>query len=334
MGNQSSSDTEAVKIANALKPFVKSWVDEWSSPCVRSKKMTVVTAPNASTGLIGVKDAFSDVTCNIPYSKECGSARVGDVLICSWMYDNMQTLFAERFCNSNRTSTLKGVLFGDSIAYGTTRVNAGDPYTQTNYPIHETIDALLGTYTQNFGIAGQGWAYSSSTAGGVLAYETISSHQADIANADYVLLEWGANDVYATLGNLLYSGDSAEPVTVLGQVFKCVNYVYTVNPKARVILIAPVNCKGNGGVQIAPNWQYDYYHTSSSPNFKQTRKAVSDALAQFCKNYWIPYIDMYEAPINAFNISAFLGADNVHPNDDGYIALGRYLAAKISSILM
>ncbi len=98
--NKSDNNTEAIKIANALKPFVKNWFDEWGQSCVRSKKMTVTTAPNGS--VIGVKDAFSDTEIFIKYMSSCANAIVGDTVWVKWMYDNMQTLFADRIGNFDR----------------------------------------------------------------------------------------------------------------------------------------------------------------------------------------------------------------------------------------
>lgn len=87
-----SKDNEAVKIANAFKPFVKKWFDEWGRSCVRCKKMTVTTAPN--NGVIGVTDAFSSQEIFIPYISTLESAVVGNVVWCYWMFGNMQTLYA------------------------------------------------------------------------------------------------------------------------------------------------------------------------------------------------------------------------------------------------
>ena len=95
--NNHDNNTEAVKIANALKPFAKKWFDKWGKSCLRSKKMTVSTAPNGT--VIGVKDAFSDTEIFIKYMSECSNAQVGDTVWCKWMYDNMQTLYADSMGN-------------------------------------------------------------------------------------------------------------------------------------------------------------------------------------------------------------------------------------------
>ena len=69
-----SNDNEAVKIVNALKPFWKKWTKEWGRSCVRSKKMTVSTAPSLADGVIGVTDAFSDTECMIPFKMDVANA--------------------------------------------------------------------------------------------------------------------------------------------------------------------------------------------------------------------------------------------------------------------
>lgn len=87
-----SNDNEAVKIVNALKPFIKKWYDEWGRSCIRCKKMTVTTAPD--NGVIGVTDAFGSEIF-IPFKSNLSSANVGNVVWCKWMFDNMQTLYAD-----------------------------------------------------------------------------------------------------------------------------------------------------------------------------------------------------------------------------------------------
>lgn len=95
-----SSDNEAVKIANAFKPFWKKWTDEWGRSCVRTKKMTVTTAP--SNGRIGVKDAFSDTEVFVKYNPDLYAATVGSVVWCKWMFGNMQTLVADSYVDPSQ----------------------------------------------------------------------------------------------------------------------------------------------------------------------------------------------------------------------------------------
>ena len=124
--NKTDNNTEAVKIANALKPFAKKWFDEWGQSCVRSKKMTVSTAPDGD--VIGVTDAFSDTEVFIKYMSSCSNAKVGDTVWCKWMYDNMQTLYAYEIGNLRQSSSVysnsangnyaKVLTFGTNVQVG------------------------------------------------------------------------------------------------------------------------------------------------------------------------------------------------------------------------
>lgn len=101
-----SQDNEAVKIANSFKPFWKKWIKEWGRNCVRSKKMTVTTAPSVISGLIGVTDAFSNVECMIPFQSNVASASVGDTVWVRWSGDNQQTMYAENMGNLETESNI------------------------------------------------------------------------------------------------------------------------------------------------------------------------------------------------------------------------------------
>lgn len=116
------NDNEAVKIVNALKPFARNWFEEWGRSCVRSKKMTVTTAPDPSTGLIGVKDAFSDNEVFVRYMSSCAKAVVGNTVWCNWMYDNMQTLYADSMGNLHEDDfvPVTGGTFTGNVAFNGT----------------------------------------------------------------------------------------------------------------------------------------------------------------------------------------------------------------------
>lgn len=114
-----SNDNEAVKIVNTLKPFWKKWTKEWGRSCVRSKKMTVSTAPSVETGLIGVTDAFSDTECMIPFKVDVANASVGDTVWVRWMYDNQQTMYAESMGDLKTQQAIQsGIQNAQTVAQG------------------------------------------------------------------------------------------------------------------------------------------------------------------------------------------------------------------------
>lgn len=142
-----SNDNEAVKIVNALKPFWKKWTSEWGRNCVRSKKMTVSTAPSVVTGLIGVTDAFSDTECMIPYQNDVANAKVGDTVWVRWMYDNQQTMYAENMGDISVQQETKGGTI-DSVAI------ASGEYAEYNVtfdtPFISTPIVVASLFTTNY----------------------------------------------------------------------------------------------------------------------------------------------------------------------------------------
>lgn len=147
-----SLDNEAVKIANAFKPFWKKWMKEWGRNCVRSKKMTVTTAPSILTGLIGVTDAFSDTECMIPFQNNVANANVGDTVWVKWMYDNQQTMYAENMGDiSSEQAIQSGVLTAISVTaggYSTIQVAFEKPFKET--PV--VVASLTSSQSQKTGL--------------------------------------------------------------------------------------------------------------------------------------------------------------------------------------
>ena len=82
---------EAQKIWNALRVMVDKEIDKRTASCVRSRKMTVMAAPNGST--IGVAEPFGE-TVYIPYSSTLANAKVGDSVWVDWKFNNASTMVA------------------------------------------------------------------------------------------------------------------------------------------------------------------------------------------------------------------------------------------------
>lgn len=82
---------EAQKIWNALRVMVDKEIDTRTASCVRSRKMTVMAAPNGST--IGVAEPFGE-TVYIPYSSTLANAKVGDSVWVDWKFNNASTMVA------------------------------------------------------------------------------------------------------------------------------------------------------------------------------------------------------------------------------------------------
>lgn len=145
-----SIDNEAVKIANSFKPFVKKWFDEWNKNCVRCKKMTVTTAPDGN--FIGVKDAFSDTEFFIPYMSCLNDAEVGEPIWCNWLFNNMQTLYADRrvsVVDSDGYMPVSGGTFNGNVYFSGDVYHYGNLYYDILYGGAEIpSNTDLNTYKQ------------------------------------------------------------------------------------------------------------------------------------------------------------------------------------------
>ena len=68
---------DALEFWNAIKPKVETLIAEKTKACVRAKRATVVTAPNAQTGQIVVQFPFDSSTISLPYSSAVSGVEAG-----------------------------------------------------------------------------------------------------------------------------------------------------------------------------------------------------------------------------------------------------------------
>ena len=214
-----------------------------------------------------------------------------------------------------KTPDIKIACFGDSITWGRDGSSSSGAQVPTTIP--DLLADRLNAVCINYGVGSQGYA---ATGAGGNAYDNISSK--DLSDVDVVLLAYGVNDGYFDLG----AADSTDEATIMGQFNKILTYLYTQYPTIRVIVVAPWN---GSNVGSAPD--YWYGPRSHSAGYV-SRKILSDTLKTRCDYYWIPYIEVYDSPINPFTIQAAL-PDGVHPSAAYYLQIGRWLAAKIGTIL-
>lgn len=230
---------------------------------------------------------------------------------------------AYKIINSIKTYTMSGsgvsplkiACFGDSTILG--RDGAGTALSRTNYPITGTIAKRLGCVCDNYGVSGQGYMAVGDVPA---AYEKVAS--VDLTAYNAAILCYGANDGFHDLGEW----DSTDESTIMGQFNKIVHYVYEQNPTIRLIVVAPWN-----GVNVGEAPDY-WYGPRSNVYGYVSRKILSDTLKTACDYYWLPYIELYDSPVNPLNIVTLL-PDGVHLSDAGYMIMGDWLAAKLSALL-
>lgn len=218
----------------------------------------------------------------------------------------------ERTANIKLTSFHKSLaMFGDSITWGR------DGNRSAAYPTKNTFAATvarnLGIICSNYGVGSAGYLAKGSD--GKNAYEKISS--TNIANYDYISLAYGVNDV---LNHTVGEWNSTDEETIMGQFNKCINYIYGQNESCVVIVIAPWNGRNIG---TFPKYKYG---DSRMIN-------LTNALKTACEYYGISYISQKDCPINGFTIQNLIGADGVHPSEEGYLKIGSWLSGEIGRII-
>lgn len=68
---------EALTFWDAIQPKVEALIAEKMKSCIRAKRATVVTAPNAETGKITVQFPFDKSTVSLPYSSAAAHVEAG-----------------------------------------------------------------------------------------------------------------------------------------------------------------------------------------------------------------------------------------------------------------
>lgn len=220
----------------------------------------------------------------------------------------------------------KVAMFGDSIMVG--RNGNESSGVHTPYTIPSTIAARLGIICDNYGVSGQG--YLATTSSPANAYDNISS--VDLSSYDTIIMCYGVNDGFHPIGDY----NSTDETVVMGQFNKIINYIFTQKPAVRVIVIAPYN-----GCNAGTFPQYWYGNVGSSA---YSRGTLSDTLKQACEYYNIPYVEQKNGPLNGFTVKkdildgngkslTYMGADGVHPSNEGYKAIGGWLSGEIARLI-
>ena len=246
-----------------------------------------------------------------------------NLMLTLFFYPPYTLTYGESYVNDNGNDIpLKVAMFGDSITYGTN----GNTAERVDKPITDYVQELTGFEVTNFGVGSMGWV--STAYNPQIAYDKISSE--DLTGFDVITLCYGVNDSAATMGTY----DSTDETTIMGQVNKCVKYIGAQNPGARIIIIAPWNGAKYGSF---PDWRYA---SITSGGF--TRAELSEELRKAAEYYYIGFISQKDSPLNGFGIGTvnnektgpYLGSDNVHPTPEGYKAMGEWLSAKITGIVI
>ena len=82
--------SESERLEKAIRAVLRKIIAEETNDCLRVIKATVSTAPNANTGLCGVKFIGDDTELLVPYTTVTANVAVGDAVLVATIYDSMR----------------------------------------------------------------------------------------------------------------------------------------------------------------------------------------------------------------------------------------------------
>lgn len=208
------------------------------------------------------------------------------------------------------------IAFGDSITRG---------YKSTNELVNSytnTLQGMSGVIIDNRAISGGNWQYGGTSPDVNSVLNRIRT--TDLSTADTFLLAGGTNDFAQGLpiGDLSDQRDD----TLMGAMNQGIQFIYDVNPDAKIYLITPM---WRSRITGDPNVFVDVETTPNKSGLflRDYVKAVTDIAAK----YHIPVLDLYHNfQINEFNFRNWL-VDGLHPNDKGYVELAKVIGKFISA---
>ena len=210
---------------------------------------------------------------------------------------------------------------GDSITEGYYSNNGTlDGVTPNNYPYY--VSLINGYNLVNYGEGGGGYVHHGTVAP--------KNHNAkeladilDFTECDLVTIAYGVNDWHYSCNIGSFETSTVGDDTMVGNMRYVIEKILSVNPNVKIVIIMPLNSSKYGG-DINTNWGLG----SSLPT-SGTLQSVIDAQKTVCEYYGIQYIDQTKTGvINRFNIQALL-PDGLHPAQDGYLQIARYIAKQI-----
>lgn len=199
----------------------------------------------------------------------------------------------------------KLVVFGDSLGQG---VNNGD-YSFVD--VLAESGAFSSVAKHCVGSATIGPYQVDSAASGYSLVEQIERYSADVAAADIIMLEYGANDIMSIMAGNITMGtadDDATATTVCGYTKQALERIRELNPDVKIIWLP----------FIRDNWQYlNAMRGAAYADPELLLEATALVLAR-------PYLASV-IPLADGITGAEFSSDGVHPNTAGHI----YLANKI-----
>lgn len=145
--------------------------------------------------------------------------------------------------------------------------------------------------------------------------------EADIYTIEHGVNDWGQSNPVGTIAD--YTGD-AGATTFFGAYRKVIDYIYTLNPHAIIILITPRKAKGFNG--YLPASCHDAKNGIYLSQYADAVRQIADYESLFLCDWY------NRAEVNDHNLALYSIDDAVHPNDPGYQQMAQLLLEEFKKI--
>lgn len=247
---------------------------------------------------------------------------------------NLVDTLTANISNLLAKSSVSWAALGDSITYGYYSEIDGGGSVDSHTVGRETIAWAFrvasenGWNLTNLGSGGAGFLHVASGGGtGTEGYK--QARNTDFTPYELVTVAYGINDwkSNSVMGTINDDATLATQTTVIGAMKATIEAIATSNPKCKIIVITPLNCRGY-------NYDFGDESTNYGIGYEFSNSGTLDSftikLIEVCNYYGIQYIDMtHYSCLNRKNLPTLL-PDGVHPSVECHALLARELARKIT----
>ena len=227
---------------------------------------------------------------------------------------------------------LNGLMMGDSITYGVySYFNNSQRWNgvELDNSIAEYIGECSGTNCKNIGKRGTGYVADTRDVNNAWELAQIT----DYTHVDYVVMMYGVNDYIqgVPLGTI---ADNVEN-TIVGNMTRTLNKIFTDNPNCKVVCVGSYNTWGQ--VSQGGDYTSNVYYGDESTDYGlgyaingHTLRQVLDVQKEVCEHYHVQFVCLAdEGVVNNFNIKNTL-VDGLHPT----IEIRKVIAQEIAKHLI
>lgn len=301
---------------------------------IESVGKTACLFRNSSNDLLKIDTEFNNCAINgyILSSNETDRAMESICNSYSYKFYNCGKIDLRILCKDNKYKPVfydnykreKLIALGDSIT-------AGYPFFEKCKKWWEYVSETLNIDASPGCMSGSGFVHISNEENAVSIV-----NKYDFSDYDYAVIFFGTNDYgnNCTIGN--ENDNYITEKTVYGAINYIVNKIYKDNPNILIMFSLPLIRKtglfGENNERIILGDINNHFAYNYKNNIGYTLNDYSNAIINRCKFYGIPIISHENGYFNSITINSLL-CDGLHPSIEGYIKLGKEMAAKISSIV-